>query len=56
MFAGKPPSSSDPMKRLCRRIGSVIEAFRRLLLQTGGANIAARIVCGADESGHKQLG
>jgi hypothetical protein len=25
---------------MCRRISSVLEAFRRLLLQIGGANIA----------------
>ncbi len=37
----KPPSSSDPTKRSCRRISTVLEAFRRLLLQTGGANIAS---------------
>jgi hypothetical protein len=42
-FAGEPPSSSDPTKRSCRRIGSVLASFRRLLLQIGGANIAARI-------------
>jgi hypothetical protein len=41
MFAGEPPSSSNPTKRLCRRISSVPEAFRRLLLQIGGANIAS---------------
>jgi len=35
-----PPSSSNPTKRLCRRISSVLDAFRRLLLQIGGANIA----------------
>jgi len=46
MFAGEPPSSSDPTKRLCRRISSVLESFRRLLLQIGGANIA-----GADRAG-----
>jgi len=46
MFAGEPPSSSDPTKRLWRRIGSVLDAFRRLLLQIGGANIA-----GADRAG-----
>src|SRR5215204_5302522 len=38
---GKPPSSSDPTKRLCRRITPLLEAFRRLLLQIGGANIAS---------------
>ena len=43
MFAGEPPSSSDPTKRPCRQISSVLETFRRLLLQIGGANIAARI-------------
>jgi hypothetical protein len=43
MFAGEPPSSSDPTKRFGRRISSVLEAFPRLLLQIGGANIAARI-------------
>jgi hypothetical protein len=32
MFAGEPPSSSNPTKRL---------SIRRLLLQIGGANIAA---------------
>jgi hypothetical protein len=46
MFAGEPPSSSDPTKRLCRRISFVLDAFRRLLLQIGGANIA-----GADRAG-----
>jgi len=40
MFAGVPPSSSDPTNRLCRRISSVLDLFRRLLLQIGGANIA----------------
>jgi hypothetical protein len=40
MFAGEPPSSSDPTKRSFRRISSDLEAFRRLLLQIGGANIA----------------
>jgi len=40
MFAEEPPSSSDPTKRLCRRISTVLGAFRRLLLQIGGANIA----------------
>jgi hypothetical protein len=34
MFAGKPPSSSDPTKRLCRRINAVLDSFRRLLLHT----------------------
>jgi hypothetical protein len=43
---GEPPSSSDPTKRLCRRISSVLDAFRRLLLQIGGANIA-----GAERAG-----
>jgi hypothetical protein len=43
MLAGKPPSSSDPTKRLHCRISSVLDSFRRLLLQIGGANIAARI-------------
>ena len=41
MFAGKPPSSSDPTKRPCRRISHFSDAFRRLLLQIGGANIAS---------------
>jgi DNA-binding response OmpR family regulator len=36
----EPPSSSNPTKRLCRRSSSVLDAFRRLLLQIGGANIA----------------
>jgi hypothetical protein len=40
MFAGEPPSSSNPTKRSGRRISSVLEAFRRLRLQIGGANIA----------------
>jgi hypothetical protein len=40
MFAGEPPSSSDPTKRPFRRISSDLEAFRQLLLQIGGANIA----------------
>src|SRR6185436_5937169 len=40
MFAEEPPSSSDPTKRLCRRISTVLDGFRRLLLQIGGANIA----------------
>jgi hypothetical protein len=39
MFAGKPPSSSDPTKRLCRQLALFSELFRRLLLQIGGANI-----------------
>ncbi len=42
MFAGKPPSSSNPTKRLCCRFSPVLESFRRLLLQIGGANIAGR--------------
>jgi hypothetical protein len=46
MFAGEPPSSSDPTKRLCRRISFVLDSFRRLLLQIGGANIA-----GAERAG-----
>jgi hypothetical protein len=41
MFAGKPPSSSDPMKPSPRKISSVLNAFRRLLLQIGGANITS---------------
>jgi hypothetical protein len=41
MFAGKPPSSSNPTKQLSRRIFSNNYEFRRLLLQIGGANIAA---------------
>jgi hypothetical protein len=41
MFAGKPPSSSDPTKRSPRKISSVLNAFRRLLLQIGGANITS---------------
>jgi hypothetical protein len=40
MFAEEPPSSSDPTKRLSRTISSVRDAFRRLLLQIGGASIA----------------
>jgi hypothetical protein len=36
----EPPSSSNPTKRLCRRISPVLDAFRQLLLQIGGANIA----------------
>jgi len=36
----EPPSSSDPTKRSCRKSGSLLDAFRRLLLQIGGANIA----------------
>src|SRR5215217_9076705 len=40
MFAREPPSSSDPTKRPFRRISSDLEAFRQLLLQIGGANIA----------------
>jgi hypothetical protein len=43
MFAGEPPSSSNPTKRLYRRTSSVLDAFRRLLLQISGANIEARI-------------
>jgi hypothetical protein len=43
MFATEPPSSSDPKKRSCRRHQLRFGAFRRLLLQIGGANIAARI-------------
>jgi hypothetical protein len=41
MFAGKPPSSSDPTKRSCRGSALFVDAFRRLLLQIGGANIAS---------------
>jgi hypothetical protein len=40
MFAGEPPSSSNRRNDPCRRISSVLDAFRRLLLQIGGANIA----------------
>jgi hypothetical protein len=40
MFAGKPPSSSNPTKQLSRGIFSTL-TFRQLLLQIGGANIAA---------------
>jgi hypothetical protein len=43
MFAGEPPSSSNPTKRLRRRTSSVLDVLRRLLLQIGGANIAPRI-------------
>jgi hypothetical protein len=42
MFAGKPPSSSDPTKCLCQKVSSGLDVFRRLLLQIGGANIAAQ--------------
>jgi hypothetical protein len=50
MFAGEPPSSSDPTKRL-RLEHLDLDAFRRLLLQIGGANIAgagapgSRLLC-----------
>jgi len=39
MFAGEPRSSSDPTKR---RVGNplYLDAFRPLLRQIGGANIA----------------
>ena len=40
MFAGEPPSSSNPTKRLFSETSSALEAFRPLLLQIGGANIA----------------
>ena len=40
MFAEEPPSSSDPTKDCLERISSARDAFRRLLLQIGGANIA----------------
>jgi hypothetical protein len=40
MFAGEPPSSSDPTKRVCLGNQLGFDAFRRLLLQIGGANIA----------------
>jgi hypothetical protein len=43
MFAGEPPSSPNPTKRLCRRASSLLDAFRQFLLQIGCANIAARI-------------
>jgi hypothetical protein len=43
MFAGEPPSSSNPTKRSCRRISSGLNSFRRLLLQIGGATSLARI-------------
>src|SRR5215218_1743940 len=43
MFAGEPPSSSNPTKRLSSRMSSLLESFRRLLLQIGGANLAAWI-------------
>ena len=37
----EPPSSSDPTKRSCSRESALYSyAFRRLLLQIGGANIA----------------
>jgi hypothetical protein len=41
----EPPSSSDPTKRLSWRIIPVQNAFRRLLLQIGGANIASAFDC-----------
>jgi hypothetical protein len=41
MFAGEPPSSSEADETVLPRI-SVLDAFRRLLLQIGGANIAGR--------------
>jgi hypothetical protein len=40
MFAVKPPSSSNPTKRLSQQSACSLEAFRRLRLQIGGANIA----------------
>jgi len=41
MFAWEPPSSSNPTKRLpWNQLGS-LDAFRRLLLQIGGENIAS---------------
>ena len=40
MFAEEPPSSSDPMKRLSGESALYPKAFRRILLQIGGANIA----------------
>jgi hypothetical protein len=39
MFAGKPPSSSNPTKRQVKE-SALIPSRRRLLLQIGGANIA----------------
>jgi hypothetical protein len=47
MFAGEPPSSSNPTKRSCRRISSGLDSFRRLLLQIGGATSSARIALGS---------
>jgi hypothetical protein len=41
MFAGEPPPSSNPTKRLSWNQLSSLDAFRRLLLQIGGANIAS---------------
>ena len=50
MFVGEPPSSSDPTKRLCWRIGSVLDPFRWLLLQIGGANIGCPNGARSDKS------
>jgi hypothetical protein len=41
MFAGEPPSSSNPTKRPSGKIFSNLTRFVGLLLQIGGANIAA---------------
>jgi hypothetical protein len=41
MFAGEPPSSSEPTKRLPLEDQRLHAAFRRLLLQIGGANSAS---------------
>jgi hypothetical protein len=40
MFAGEPLISSDPTKRSWDKSTLIFDAFRRLLLQIGGANIA----------------
>jgi len=40
MFAGEPLISSDPTKRSWDKSTLIFDAFRRLLLQIGSANIA----------------
>jgi hypothetical protein len=41
IFAGKPPSSSDPTNGRVGESAHFSDAFRRLLLQIGGASIAS---------------
>jgi hypothetical protein len=51
MFAGSRRLRRIRRNDLCRRISSVLDTFRRLLLQIGGANIA-----GADRALRAAIG